>query len=146
MNKHFWTGFEKQSRSLEDIVTEANLSTAEHRPGMKALGARAERELVRNQLGKIKHDIPIGTVLGALAGGAMGSRSSKSHALMGALLGGGVGAWGGAMSGSIRGARGSDAAAIRKKHFGTSDFDEIKRKFVRNLSWKEMRAKQKLNK
>lgn len=86
--------------------------------------SRAERKLVKNQLSKFRFDMPIGAAIGAIAGVPLGPAGIAGGAALGGL--------GGTISGLVRGSRGSDAADIRNKEFGTNDFDKIKAMIRKN--------------
>jgi hypothetical protein len=128
--KYFWNGFEKRANSFEDSVVEANLESSKPHHDVNKVRA-AERELVRNQKDKIKHDTGTGAMVGTGLGVLTGLAKEKS--LLGGAIGGLIGATSGAATGygvgAIRGSRGSDAAKIRKKHFGTDDLDVIKKRY-----------------
>lgn len=132
----FYDEIEKQAKSFQDTVVDANLRS-EGRAGRNRTVRRAERELVKNQTKKIKTYTPAGAAIGAGVGALLGKRSRG----LGAAIGGLAGTLGGFTTGAVAGSRGSDAAKIRKKHFGTSDLGKIRAKyFKRNSRMKKRRS------
>ena len=98
-------------------------NAVESREDIRRNFRNAEVALAKNQ----KKEMKLHSIIGAGIGGGAGTALGKANRIIGGAIGAGLGLFGGAVSGAVKGSKGSKADEIRKKYFGTSNLEAIRK-------------------